>query len=61
MSVSDSTGAIDAKIWSDAAWFDRSGAETDVLKLPEEEIKQLVGSTVGIDGKTAGVPRTTAI
>ena len=55
MSVSDSTGAIDAKIWSDAAWFDRSGAETDVpvLKLPEEEIKQLVGSTVGIDGKTA--------
>lgn len=55
MSVTDSTGTIDAKIWSDAAWFDRSGCDmaAPAVKMPEENIKNLVGKTLGIDGKTA--------
>ena len=57
ISVSDSTGTIDAKIWSDAAWFDRSDSELDptapAKKLSEERIKGLAGNTMGVDGKTA--------
>ena len=56
MSISDSTGSIDAKIWSDAAWFDRTEAddiEEPAKDLPDEAILGLIGSTVGVDGKTA--------
>lgn len=56
ISVSDPTGTIDAKVWSDAAWFDRSDF-SDVSeppkKLSDEKIKNIAGNTVGIDGKTA--------
>ncbi len=57
MSVSDSYGTVDAKIWSDAVWFDRSDANTEshtpAKKLSDEKIKNVVGCTMGIDGKTA--------
>lgn len=55
MSVSDSTGNIEAKVWSDAAWFDRSEVEIDeaAQTLANELILGLVGKTVGVDGKTA--------
>jgi 3'-5' exoribonuclease len=56
MSVSDSYGTLDAKVWSDAVWFDRSetGPESQApaKKLTEDKIRSLVGCTVGIDGKT---------
>lgn len=57
ISVSDQAGSIDAKIWSDAAWFDRSESGLNPTapaeRLPEERIKSLAGCTMGIDGKTA--------
>lgn len=57
ISVLDPTGTIDAKIWSDASWFDRSGESEDISlpaqKLSEDKMKELVGKTMGIDGKTA--------
>jgi 3'-5' exoribonuclease len=58
ISVSDSTGSIEAKIWSDAAWFDRSDAEdadakAQARKLPDEMIKNIAGSTLGVEGKIA--------
>ena len=57
ISVSDSTGVIDAKIWSDAAWFDRSDSDMEIgapaKRLPDDDIKKLTGCTLGVDGKTA--------
>ena len=55
-SVSDATGTLDAKIWSDASWFDRSENSDPAAaakKLSEEKMKALVGCSMGIDGKTA--------
>ena len=55
-SVSDSTGTLDAKIWSDASWFDRSDNADPSLpakKLSDEKMKSLVGCAMGVDGKTA--------
>jgi len=56
MTVSDSYGTLDAKIWSDAVWFDRSviGAETQAPanRMSEDKIKGAAGFTMGIDGKT---------
>lgn len=54
VSVSDSTGNIEAKIWSDATWFDRSTADKENSEeiLPEEQILGLLGKTVGVHGKT---------
>lgn len=51
----DSTGAIEAKIWSDAAWFDKSGDDLAAPASPMAavETQELVGKTMGIDGKTA--------
>lgn len=55
MTVCDSTGMIEAKIWSDAAWFDKSGGDqaASARQMPAEEMKDLTGRTMGIDGKTA--------
>jgi 3'-5' exoribonuclease len=57
MSVIDPGGSIDAKVWSDASWFDRSDDNSDIpeqaKKLSEDEITNIIGKTVGIDGKTA--------
>jgi len=55
-SVSDATGTLDAKIWSDASWFDRSENSDPAAaakKLSDEKMKALVGCSMGIDGKTA--------
>lgn len=55
MTACDSTGALEAKIWSDAAWFDKSGEDQAVpaRQLSAEDMKELNGRTMGIDGKTA--------
>ena len=56
ITVTDSFGSLDAKIWSDANWFDKSdpGMEPSApaQKLPDEKVKFVTGSTVGTDGKT---------
>ena len=51
----DATGTVDAKIWSDAAWFDRSGGDltAPARQMAQEEIKNITGMTLGVDGKTA--------
>lgn len=55
MSACDSTGTIEAKIWSDAVWFDKSASDmaAPARQLTQEEIKDITGRTVGVDGKTA--------
>lgn len=55
MTACDSTGIVEAKIWSDAAWLDKSGNDmaAPARQLPPDEIKSFVGRTVGVDGKTA--------
>ncbi len=57
MTAIDSFGGVEAKIWSDAMWFDRSPDNCDLTmpaeKLSEEKIDSITGCTVGIDGKVA--------
>jgi len=57
MTAIDSFGTVDAKIWSDASWFDRSADNCDLTmpaeQLSEEKIDNIAGCTVGIDGKVA--------
>lgn len=56
ISVSDSSGTLDAKIWADASWFDRSDnpdPAASAQRLSEEKMKSLVGRTMGMDGKVA--------
>lgn len=55
ISACDATGTLEAKIWSDAAWFDRSGGDlaAPARQLAQAEIKNLAGKTLGVDGKTA--------
>ena len=57
MSVIDAHGSIEAKIWSDAVWFDKSDDKNDMPesaeKLSEDKLPYLTGKTVGINGKTA--------
>ncbi len=61
MTAMDSFGDIEAKIWSDATWFDRSADDCDLTipaeKLSEEKINNITGCTVGIDGKIAEYKR----
>ncbi len=46
----DSTGNMDAKIWSDALWLDKSGfAKTEDEHIPEDDIPEIVGKTIGIN------------
>ena len=51
ISVSDTTGQLDAKVWSDAGWQDRSS--TPPMPLAIEEIPSLRGKTLGINGKVS--------
>lgn len=55
MTACDSTGAVEAKIWSDAAWFDKSDGDIAAPARPMTAVEttQLIGRTMGIDGKTA--------
>lgn len=57
MTAIDSSGSVDAKIWADASWFDRSSKNCDLTmpaeQLAEEKIAHITGCTVGIDGKIA--------
>jgi 3'-5' exoribonuclease len=55
MTVSDECGALNAKIWSDAGWWDRSDAELEnrPALLSDDRINGLKGQVVGITGKTA--------
>jgi 3'-5' exoribonuclease len=55
MTVSDESGALNAKIWSDAGWWDRSSAELEnrPATLHDDRINGLKGQVVGITGKTA--------
>lgn len=53
VTVADSLGSLEAKVWSDAQWLDKSSptADSEDDRLPAEQIQQLVGRTVGVNGK----------
>ncbi|MDR2780766.1 MAG: HD domain-containing protein, partial [Synergistaceae bacterium] len=55
MTVSDESGVLNAKIWADAGWWDRSDAELEnrPALLSDDRINGLKGQVVGITGKTA--------
>jgi 3'-5' exoribonuclease len=55
MTVSDEHGVLNAKIWSDAGWWDRSDTELEnrPAQLSDDKIGGLKGQVVGITGKTA--------
>jgi 3'-5' exoribonuclease len=55
MTVSDQNGCLNAKIWSDAGWWDRStpDLESKPDMLTESQINGLKGKVVGITGKVA--------
>lgn len=55
MTVSDQHGNLNAKIWSDAGWWDRStpDLESKPDMLSESRINGLKGKVVGITGKVA--------
>ena len=54
ITVSDETGQLNAKVWSDAGWLDRSTPELESRPalLTEAQITELRGHAVGITGKT---------
>jgi 3'-5' exoribonuclease len=54
ITVSDEHGVLNAKIWSDAGWWDRSNAELEnrPATLSDERINALKGNVVGVTGKT---------
>ena len=54
ISVSDENGQLNAKVWSDAGWLDRSTPELESRPalLTEVQIAELRGYVVGITGKT---------
>ena len=55
VTASDSYGTIDAKVWSDAQWLDKSSEEPQSTddRLPAEKIPLLVGKSVGVNGNVA--------
>jgi 3'-5' exoribonuclease len=55
MTVSDQQGVLNAKIWSDAGWWDRSTPEMEAKPdmLTESGMNSLKGKAVGITGKVA--------
>jgi 3'-5' exoribonuclease len=54
ISVSDERGTLNAKVWSDAGWVDRSNPDPESKPgfLAESEIASLRGRVVGVNGKT---------
>lgn len=55
ISVTDSIGNVDAKIWSDAQWLDKSETEpkSEDDHMAAAKILQIVGMTIGVNGKVA--------
>lgn len=53
--VSDAQGVLDAKVWGDAGWLDRSTVELEAKPEPlsAEEIASIKGKTVGVTGKVS--------
>lgn len=53
ITVADSMGSMDAKVWADGQWLDKSetSAASDDDRIPAEKIPQLVGKSVGINAK----------
>ena len=53
--VSDAQGVLDAKVWGDAGWLDRSSAELEAKPeaLSVESIASLKGKTLGVTGKVS--------
>lgn len=54
--VADEFGTLEAKVWSDALWIDRSVNMSPTSAAPNltgDGIRDLVGKTVGVDGRTA--------
>ncbi|MDR3163999.1 MAG: phosphohydrolase, partial [Synergistaceae bacterium] len=54
ISVSDERGTLNAKVWSDAGWVDRSNPDPESKPglLSESDIASLRGRVVGVNGKT---------
>ncbi len=55
IAVSDAQGTLDAKVWGDAGWLDRSNAELETKPEPlsMESIISLKGKTLGVTGKVS--------
>jgi 3'-5' exoribonuclease len=55
MTVSDQSGNLNAKVWSDAGWWDRSTSELEAKPdmLSETQVMNLKGKVVGVSGKVA--------
>ena len=55
IAVSDQQGSLNAKVWSDAGWWDRSTPDLEAKPdmLGEPGINNLRGKVVGITGKVA--------
>ena len=54
IAVTDEFGTIEAKIWSDASWFDRSDQDpsSPAKRLEDEKLRYVAGCTIGVEGKT---------
>lgn len=55
VTATDALGAIEAKVWSDAQWLDKShdAPRSDDDKISAEEIAHLLGRVVGVSGRVA--------
>lgn len=55
MTVSDRHGILNAKVWSDAGWWNRSTPELETKPdlMDEDRINTLKGQTVGVTGKVS--------
>lgn len=55
ITVSDQHGILNARVWADAGWWDRSTAELETKPdiLSESAVCELKGKTVGITGRVS--------
>lgn len=55
VTAADSHGSIEAKVWSDAQWLDKSNEQPLSAddRLPPEKITALAGKTIGVNGKVS--------
>lgn len=62
ITAADSEGSIDAKVWSDGQWLDKSAAspQSDDERIPADKIPLIIGKTVGVNAKVSeyrGLPQ----
>lgn len=62
ITVSDSFGSVEAKVWSDGQWLDKSESlpQNEDDRLDANKILQLIGKSIGVNGKVTeyrGLPQ----